>query len=119
LKSIAINYVVRGSFFWDVIAFFPFAVVYPLQASDPERQALRNIFTLKMIRMYRLGTSFIPEKASSDLVASFFEPSSRDEKIAQDRSISNIVQTINQIIIILVATYFFGLWWYRLSDYIF
>ena len=29
------------------------------------------------------------------------------------------MQTINQIIIILVATYFFGLWWYRLSDYIF
>jgi len=93
--------------------------VFPLDAADPQRQYLRNIFTLKMIRIIRLGTSFIPEKASSDMVASFFEPSSRDEKIAQDRSISNIVQTINQIIIILVATYFFGLWWYRLSDYIF
>jgi hypothetical protein len=73
---------VRGSFIWDAIAFFPFALVFPYKPSDPERQALRNIFTLKMLRIVRLGTSFIPEKASSDLVASFYEPSSRDEKIA-------------------------------------
>jgi len=29
LKSIAINYIIRGSFFKDVIAFFPFALVFP------------------------------------------------------------------------------------------
>jgi len=77
------------------------------------------MFTFKMIRIARLTGSFVPEKASSDLVASFFEPASRDEKIAQDRSISNIAQSINQVIIIILSTYFIGLWWYRLSDYIF
>ena len=67
--------------------------------------------------MYRVGGNFIPEKSVSDLINNFYEPESRDEKIAQDRQISNVISTFNQVITIIIATYLIGLLWYRLSDY--
>jgi len=72
---------------------------------------------LKLIRLYRVGSNFIPEKSVAELINNFYEPESRDEKIAQDRQISNVISTLNQVITIIIATYLIGLIWYRLSDY--
>jgi hypothetical protein len=46
---------------------------------------------IKIIRVARVGGSFLPEGPTITLVTSFYEPDSRDEKIAQDRKISNVV----------------------------
>jgi len=45
-------------------------------------------------------------------------PPSRDDKIAQDRTIANFVMTANEIFKISLATYILGLFWYRCSDYL-
>ena len=83
-----------------------------------EQQALRNVLFLKLIRIYRVGLTFIPIKSFQVLVSKMYEPDSRDEKIALNRQIANIVDTVNQFFKIILFTYFFGLIWYRLSDYL-
>ena len=40
---------------------------------------------LKLIRVWRVGSNFIPEKSVSIMINNFYSPESRDEKIAQDR----------------------------------
>ena len=34
------------------------------------------------------------------------------------RQIANFVETLNQVVTILISTYFLGMIWYRLSDYL-
>ena len=47
----------------------------------------------------------------------FYKPESRDDKIANDRLIINVIKIIKQIMTTLVTTYFLALLWYRFSDY--
>ena len=42
----------------------------------------------------------------------------RDDKIAKERFINNLIKIIKQIMTTLVITYFLGLSWYRFSDYL-
>jgi hypothetical protein len=37
---------------------------------------------LKLIRLFRIGTNFIPEKNVADMIMSCNEPDTQDEKIA-------------------------------------
>lgn len=46
----------------------------------------------------------------------FYKPESRDDKIANDRFIINVIKIVKQIMTTLVTTYFIGLLWYRFSD---
>ena len=79
---------------------------------------MRNILSFKLIRLYRIGAHFIPEKNVADMLMSCYEPNSRDEKIAHERKISVVIQTINQIMQLVQATCIIGLLWYRMSDHL-
>ena len=46
---------------------------------------IRNILMLKLVRIARIGSNFIPEKVVVDLIMSLYEPESRDMKIAKMR----------------------------------
>jgi hypothetical protein len=59
----------------------------------------------------------IAEKSAIDFLGMFYEPRTRDENLQEEKSIKNVVITINQMCIIIISTYMFGLIWYRLSDY--
>jgi hypothetical protein len=83
---IAGEYIFRGSFLLDLIAFFPYQIIFPAHTeSDPEGQLLRNVLFFKMIRIYRFASEFINAKQVENIIDSFYECSSRDDKIAMDR----------------------------------
>ena len=90
MKQIAQNYVTNGSFALDFIAFFPYQLLFNEEgnADDPDKQVMRNIFLLKMIRIVRLGGEIIPEKHVTEMINHISVPPSRDDKIAQDRLIA-------------------------------
>lgn len=46
----------------------------------------------------------------------FYRPESRDDKIANDRLIINVIKIIKQVMTTLVTTYLLALLWYRFSD---
>jgi len=46
---------------------------------------------LNFFRLARVGGQFLPEGPTITLVTSFYEPESRDEKIAQDRKVGNVI----------------------------
>ena len=47
-----------------------------------------------------------------------YKAESRDDKIAKERFINNLIKIIKQIMTTLVTTYFLALLWYRFSDYL-
>jgi len=47
----------------------------------------------------------------------FQKAESRDDRIANDRFIINVIKIVKQVLTTLVTTYFLGLLWYRFSDY--
>ena len=47
-----------------------------------------------------------------------YKAESRDDKIAKERLINNLIKIFKQIMTTLVTTYFLALLWYRFSDYI-
>ena len=69
-----------------------------------------------MLRIGRLTTDFIPDDVLLSVMQSFYINLSRDDKIANDRYIINIIKIFKQVLYTLVATYFLGLLWYRFSD---
>jgi hypothetical protein len=52
------------------------------------------------------------------LMQSLIKSQSRDDKIAKERFINNLIKIIKQIMTKLVTTYFLALFWYRFSDYL-
>lgn len=46
----------------------------------------------------------------------FYKPESRDDRIANDRFIINVIKIIKQVMTTLVTTYLLALLWYRFSD---
>jgi hypothetical protein len=115
LKKIAINYIINGSFFVHILAAFPY-VWLTEKDEDPHENLLRNLMMLKMLRLFRLSTDFIPDDVLLHLMQYFYNPEARDEKIANDRFIINVIRIIKQVMTTLVTTYFLGLLWYRFSD---
>jgi hypothetical protein len=73
---------------------------------------------LKLIRLFRIGGNLVPEKNVSEMMIACYEPNSRDERIAQERKISVVIQTVNQIMQLVTATCILGLLWYRMSDHL-
>jgi len=71
----------------------------------------------KLLRLARLSTDFIPDDTLLNLMQNFYKPESRDDKIANDRFIINVIKIVKQVLTTLVTTYFLGLLWYRFSDY--
>lgn len=96
LKKIAINYISNGSFFVHILAAFPYELVTnPSCISDgtPE-DTLRNLLILKMLRLSRLSTDFIPDDVLLSLMQYFYKPETRDDKISNDRTIINVIKII-------------------------
>jgi len=116
VKKIAINYIINGSFFVHVLAVFPYEL---LTRNDPdtEENVLRDMLMLKMLRLARLSTDFIPDDVLLGLMQYLYKTDKRDDKIANDRFIINVIKIIKQIMTTLVTTYFLALLWYRFSDY--
>lgn len=72
---------------------------------------------LNILRLSRLSTDFIPDDVLLQIMQYFYKPESRDDKIANDRFIINLIKIVKQIMTTLVTTYFLALLWYRFSDY--
>jgi hypothetical protein len=70
----------------------------------------------KMLRLGRLNNDFVPDEVLLQLLQSFYKPESRDEKIANDRFIINVIKIAKQVLLTLLTTYLLGLLWYRFSD---
>jgi hypothetical protein len=70
----------------------------------------------KMLRLGRLNNDFVPDDVLLSLLQSFYKPESRDEKIANDRFIINVIKIVKQVLLTLLTTYLLGLLWYRFSD---
>lgn len=77
---------------------------------------LRNVLVFKLLRLFRLSTDFIPDDMLLSVIQSLYKDQSRDDKIAHDRLIINVIKIVKQVLTTLVATYFIGLLWYRFSD---
>jgi hypothetical protein len=79
LRDIAVNYITKGSFFQDMIAFLPYWILF-ISDPDEDRQALRNILWLKVIRINRIGQELIKDAFVHGLLRSLYEPDSRIER---------------------------------------
>jgi hypothetical protein len=100
-----------------VLAFIPYGRIIPENEDDPEAQVLRNVLVFKLLRLFRLSTDFIPDDMLLSVIQSLYSDQSRDDKIAHDRLIINVIKIVKQVMTTLVATYFIGLLWYRFSDH--
>lgn len=63
-----------------------------------------------------MSTDFIQDDVLLQLMQYFYKDVSRDDKIANDRLIINIIKIIKQVMTTLVTTYLLALLWYRFSD---
>ncbi len=71
----------------------------------------------KLFRVSRLSTDFIPDDALLQYTNYFFKAEARDERIANDKMITNNIKIIKQVLTTLMMAYFMALLWYRFSDY--
>ena len=116
VKRIALYYILNGSFFVHILAAFPYQLL-TRGSNDPEEQNLRDLLMLKMLRLLRFSSDFIPDDTLLQLMQYFYKDVSRDDKIANDRFIINVIKIIKQVVDTLVTTYLLALLWYRFSDY--
>ena len=94
LRNIAKNYIFNGNFIFHVLAAFPYQLVWSQTPEDPDENQLRNILMFKMLRLARLSTDFIPDDTLLNLMQTFYKPDSRDDKIANDRFIINVIKIV-------------------------
>ena len=107
LKLIAKRYVFRGSFFVDFISVFPFNTLFSTQS------LLTKLFRLfRLPRLIRL----IDISRFSQLLKSFFENSSRDERIVAEYMLMYAYRIFRLVIIALIITYFLGCFWFMVSN---
>lgn len=97
---------IRGWFFTDLFSLFPFY----LFLSNGELIQL-----LRILRMPKL-MSLIDVKRTRKIVNSFFENASREEKVLINNFVINAYRIIRLIVIAAIITYFFGCFWYIISD---
>lgn len=117
VKKIAVDYIMNRSFFVHLLAALPYQL-FTRGDSDPQENVLRNLLMLKMLRIKRLSTDLLPDDVLLQLMQVLYKAESRDEKIAKERFINNLIKIIKQIMTTLVTTYFLALLWYRFSDYL-
>jgi hypothetical protein len=94
LKRIATNYILHGAFVFHVLAAFPYQLIISPSPDDPDENTLRNVLMFKMLRLARLSNDFIPDDVLLQLMQSFYKPESRDDKIANDRFIINVIKIV-------------------------
>ena len=70
---------------------------------------------LRILRMPKL-MSLIDVKRTRKIVNSFFENASREEKVLINNFVINAYRIIRLIVIAAIITYFFGCFWYIISD---
>lgn len=97
---------IRGWFFTDLFSLFPFY----LFLSNGELIQL-----LRILRMPKL-MQLIDVKRTRRIVNSFFENASREEKVLINHLVINAYRIIRLIVIAAIITYFFGCFWYIISD---
>ena len=77
-----------------LLAAFPYQFIWMQTPEDPDENILRNILMFKMLRLARLSTDFIPDDTLLTLMQRFYKPDSRDDKIANDRFIINVIKIV-------------------------
>ena len=105
IKVIALKYI-KGWFFTDFFSLFPF---YFFISNGELIQLLR------ILRMPKL-MSLIDVKRTRKIVNSFFENASREEKVLINHLVINAYRIVRLIVIAAVITYFFGCFWYIISN---
>ena len=50
------------------------------------------------------------------LMQNCYKQADRDERIAYDRKVINVVRILKSVVLTIIITYLLGLFWYRLSD---
>lgn len=98
-RKIAKKYILKGNFFIDFIAVFPFVAIFK-----------DNALLTKLFRLFRLPrlTKLISTGRVNQLFKSFFENSSRDDKIVAQHIIMYCYKILRLIIIAVIITYFLG-----------
>jgi len=106
-KKIALRYMFRGWFFVDFVSVFPFTAI--LQ---------QNALLTKLFRLFRLPRliKLIDISRFNQLLRSFFESSSRDERIVAQYMLMYFYKIFRLIIIAIIITYFLGCFWYLISN---
>lgn len=75
LKKIALNYIINGSFLVHLLAALPYGL-FTSNVKDPEEQILRNLLMLKMLRIQRLSSDFIPDDVLIEAIKWFYKQES-------------------------------------------
>ena len=101
------RYVFKGWFLIDFISVFPFVAIL-------EQDALLT----KLFRLFRLPRliKLIDISRFNQLLRSFFESSSRDERIVAQYMLMYFYKIFRLIIIAIIITYFLGCFWYLISN---
>lgn len=118
IKNIAINYIIEGAFIAHLLTAFPYQIITHIyESGDLQEQVLRNCMVVKLLRLDRLSNDFIPDDVVLKVASIFFKSESRDDRIANERFITNNIKIIKQVLTTLVTAYLLALLWYRFSDY--
>ena len=130
LRLIAKEYVLNGSFVFHVLAAIPWTfimgVTFEGQKDDPQafkewiahQQLIRNLLLLKMLRLFRSNSQdSVTDEIILKVMQSCYKTADRDERIAYDRQVINVVRILKSVLLTLIITYLLGLFWYRLSDF--
>lgn len=106
-KKIAKRYIFKGWFFIDFISVFPFVSIFK-----------NNALLTKLFRLFRLPrlTKLINTSRVNQLLKSFLENSSRDERIVAQHIVMYCYKIFRLIIIAIIITYFLGCFWYFISE---
>lgn len=106
-KQIAMKYIFKGWFIIDFVSVFPFVAI--LQ---------QNALITKLFRLFRLPRliKLIDISRFNKLLKSFFESSSRDERIVAQYMLMYFYKIFRLIIIAIIITYFLGCLWYFISN---
>lgn len=107
LKKIAFRYMLHGSFLVDFVSIFPFQLMLPGRS-----------FITKLFRLFRLPRliKLVDVGRFNQLLKSFFENSSRDERIVAQYMMMYVYRIFRLIIIAIIFTYFIGCFWYMASE---
>lgn len=98
-KKIAMRYMFRGWFIIDLVSVFPFSAIL-------QQDALLT----KLFRLFRLPRllKLIDISRFNQLLKSFFDSSSRDERIVAQYMLMYFYKIFRLIIIAIIITYFLG-----------
>jgi hypothetical protein len=105
-KNIGYRYL-TGWFLVDFLSVFPFYLIFS-----------KNGLLIQMLRIFRMPKlmELIKVEKTKKIVNSFFENASREEKVLVNHLVINAYKIIRLIFIAAIITYFFGCFWYIISD---